>query len=110
MTLQNYAKFNLKIIPNYFIFVYFCRSKNEAFIVTTNRPFHENTLQEIDRTMTINAIAPMYVGLAALQDMVARDHHFIRCMEGIFPERLFDWFFGDVFGLYTVMDHFKGRK
>ena len=179
-----------------------------AGIVTTNRPFYENTLQEIDRTMTINAIAPMYVGLAALQDMVARDHgqlatvasaagmlsmpkmsvyaaskwsaigwsdsvrielqrmksrvqittiapyfintgmfdgikskvfpilkpektarkilrgiekgktfvgipfkyHFIRCMEGIFPERLFDWFFGDVFGLYTVMDHFKGRK
>ena len=89
MTLQNYAKFNLKIIPNYFIFVYFCRSKNEAFIVTTNRPFHENTLQEIDRTMTINAIAPMYVGLAALQDMVARDHgHYLPNKSSNFGDKI----------------------
>lgn len=179
-----------------------------AGIVTSNKPFHENTLQDINRTMTINAIAPMYVGLSALQDMVARDHgqiatvasaagmlsmpkmsvytaskwstigwsdsvrielqrmksnvkittiapyfintgmfdgvqskifpilepektarkilkgiekdktfvgipfkyHFIRFMQGIIPQRPFDWFFGDVFGLYTVMDHFTGRK
>ncbi len=179
-----------------------------AGVVTSNKTFNENTIQDIDRTMTINAIAPMYVGLAALQDMVARDHgqvvtvasaagmlsmpkmsiytaskwsavgwsdsvrielqrmkshvrittvapyfintgmfdgirskvfpildpektarkilkavekdrtfagipfkfHFIRLMQGIFPERLFDWLFGDVFGLYTVMDHFTGRK
>jgi len=179
-----------------------------AGIVTSNKTFNENTLQDIDRTMMINAVAPMYVGLAALQDMVARDHgqvatvasaagmlsmpkmsiytaskwsaigwsdsvrielqrmkshvtittiapyfintgmfdgihskifpilepektarkilkaiekdrtfagipfkyHFIRLMQGIIPERLFDWFFGDVFGLYTVMDHFTGRK
>lgn len=36
--------------------------------------------------------------------------HFIRLMQGLFPNRLFNWVFGDVCGLYTVMDHFTGRK
>ena len=36
--------------------------------------------------------------------------HFIRLMQGIFPVRLFDFIFGDVRGLYTVMDHFTGRQ
>jgi len=35
--------------------------------------------------------------------------HFIRLMQGIFPYRLFNWVFGDICGLYTVMDHFTGR-
>ena len=36
--------------------------------------------------------------------------HFIRLMQGIFPYRWFNFIFGDVCGLYTVMDHFTGRK
>ena len=36
--------------------------------------------------------------------------HFIRLMQGLFPQRLFDFIFGDVCGLYTVMNHFTGRK
>ncbi len=36
--------------------------------------------------------------------------HFIRLMQGIFPHSWFNWLFGDVCGLYTVMDHFTGRK
>ena len=36
--------------------------------------------------------------------------HFIRLMQGIFPVRLFDFVFGDICGLYRVMDHFTGRK
>lgn len=36
--------------------------------------------------------------------------HFIRLMQGIFPQRLFDFVFGDVCGLYTVMNHFTGRQ
>jgi len=178
-----------------------------AGIVTSNNTFNNNTIDEIDRTMTINAIAPMYVGLCALKDMVARDNghvvtitsaagmlsmpkmsiysaskwcaigwsdsvrvelqrmkshvkvttvapyfintgmfdgvrskvfpilnpektaakiiraiehdktfagipfsfHFIRLMEGLLPQKIFDWFYGDVFGIYNVMDGFKGR-
>ena len=179
-----------------------------AGIVTSNNTFNNNTIDEIDRTMKINAIAPMYVGLCALKDMVARDNghlvtitsaagmlsmpkmsiysaskwcaigwsdsvrlelqrmkshvrittvapyfintgmfngvrskvfpilnpektaakiiksielnktfagipfsfHFIRLMEGMLPQAVFDWFYGDVFGIYNVMDHFTGRE
>lgn len=179
-----------------------------AGIVTSNNTFNNNTIDEIDRTMKINAIAPMYVGLCALKDMVERDNgqlvtitsaagmlsmpkmsiysaskwcaigwsdsvrvelqrmkshvkvttvapyfintgmfdgvrskvfpilnpektaakiiraiehdktfagipfsfHFIRLMEGLLPQKIFDWFYGDVFGIYNVMDGFKGRR
>ena len=36
--------------------------------------------------------------------------HFIRFWQGVLPTRFFDWFFGDVFGIYHTMDHFTGRK
>jgi len=36
--------------------------------------------------------------------------HFIRLMQGLIPSRIFDFIFGDICGLYTVMDHFVGRK
>ena len=36
--------------------------------------------------------------------------HFIRLMQGIFPHSWFNFIFGDICGLYTVMDHFTGRK
>lgn len=36
--------------------------------------------------------------------------HFIRLMQGIFPHTWFNFVFGDICGLYTVMDHFTGRK
>ena len=31
-------------------------------------------------------------------------------MQGLFPVKLFDFVFGDICGLYTVMDHFTGRQ
>lgn len=37
-------------------------------------------------------------------------HHFIRLMQGLLPSRLFDWLFGQVFGIYHTMDNFTGRK
>jgi short-subunit dehydrogenase len=36
--------------------------------------------------------------------------HFIRLMQGILPISWLDFIFGDLCGLYTVMDHFTGRK
>lgn len=179
-----------------------------AGVVTSNNTFDKNTIADIDRTMTINAIAPMYVAHAFLPDMIARDKghictiasaagmlanpkmsiyaaskwavigwsdsvrielanmkknvhvttvapyyintgmfdgvsskifpilnpektsskivkaieknvdfkgipwgfHFIRLMQGILPTKLFDWIFGEVFGIYHTMDHFTGRK
>ena len=36
--------------------------------------------------------------------------HFIRFWQGVLPTKVFDWFFGEVFGIYHTMDHFTGRK
>ena len=36
--------------------------------------------------------------------------HFIRFWQAILPVRVFDWFFGNVFGIYHAMDEFTGRK
>lgn len=36
--------------------------------------------------------------------------HFIRFWQTVLPTRIFDFFFGKVFGLYNAMDNFTGRK
>lgn len=36
--------------------------------------------------------------------------HFIRFWQTVLPTRVFDFFFGKVFGLYHAMDNFTGRK
>lgn len=46
---------------------------NNAGVVTTNKTFDLNTRTDIDRTISINTVAPMYVALAMLPDMIARD-------------------------------------
>lgn len=46
---------------------------NCAGVVTTNKTFDQNTKTDIDRTININTIAPMYVALAMLPDMIKRD-------------------------------------
>lgn len=181
---------------------------NCAGIVTSNKLFAENSAEEIERTIRINTIAPMYVALAAIGDMIKRNSghicniasaagmlsnprmsayaaskwgvigwsdsvrielseiksavrittvapyyintgmfngvqskifpildpdktaakiiraierdvdfkgipfpfHFIRFWQGVLPTRFFDWFFGQVFGIYHTMDNFTGRK
>ena len=37
-------------------------------------------------------------------------YHFIRFWQFILPFHLFDFIFGEVFGIYHTMDHFTGRK
>ena len=36
--------------------------------------------------------------------------HFVRFMQGILPTCAFDFLFGTVFGIFSAMDHFTGRK
>ena len=179
-----------------------------AGIITSNRTFDQNSVDEIERTMKINAIAPMLVAHEMIGDMITRDHghictiasaggmlsnpkmsiyaaskwavigwsdsvrielhrmkskvrmttvapyyintgmfngvqskifpildpektsakiiraiekdkdfrgipfgfHFIRFWQGVLPTCIFDWFFGDVFGIYHTMDNFTGRR
>lgn len=35
--------------------------------------------------------------------------HFVRFFQGLLPVSVFDWVVGDVLGIYSTMDHFKGR-
>lgn len=37
-------------------------------------------------------------------------YHFIRIWQGLLPNFLYDFIFGKVFGVYSVMDHFTGRR
>ena len=46
---------------------------NCAGIITGNKTFDKQSIEEIDRTMSINAIAPMYVTHAALPGMIERN-------------------------------------
>ena len=46
---------------------------NSAGIITSNKTFDQQTRQEIDRTMAINAVAPMVVALQALPPMLERN-------------------------------------
>lgn len=46
---------------------------NSAGIITSNKTFDQCTPDEINRTMMVNALAPMYVAQQVLSDMVARD-------------------------------------
>ena len=45
---------------------------NNAGIITSNKTFDQVDISEIDRTMLINAIAPMYVTRVMLPDMLRR--------------------------------------
>ena len=46
---------------------------NSAGIITSNKTFDQCTEDEINRTMMVNAIAPMYVARQMLPDMVQRN-------------------------------------
>ena len=37
-------------------------------------------------------------------------YHVVRFLQGIFPTPVFDFLFGQLFGVYHTMDHFTGRK
>ena len=47
---------------------------NCAGIVTSNKTFDKQSLSDIERTMSINAVAPMVVALQMLPAMIERDH------------------------------------
>lgn len=46
---------------------------NCAGVVTSNKTFDQQSVQDIERTMKINSIAPMVVALQALPDMISRN-------------------------------------
>ena len=64
----------------------------------------EYAARQIIRAIEKNSLVKVVTKLIPLP------YHFVRFMQGILPVRLFDWVFGEVFGIYHSMDNFTGRK
>ena len=70
------------------------------------------------RSRIIPVLKPEYVARKILRAIernrnfrgIPFGFHFIRFWQAILPSRIFDWFFGQVFGIYHAMDDFKGRR
>ena len=48
--------------------------------------------------------------ITVVTKLIPFPYHFVRVMQGILPTKLFDWFFGEIFGIYHSMDNFIGRR
>ena len=57
-------------------------------------------IRAIERNKTIKVVTKL----------IPFPYHFVRVMQGILPTKIFDWFFGEIFGIYHSMDNFTGRK
>lgn len=85
--------------------------------VTTIAPYFINTgmfdgIKSVFKVQKPEVVAKKVLkGIEKNRDFVGIPfgQHFIRFNQGIFPKGLFNVVFGDICGLYTVMDHFTGR-
>ena len=87
--------------------------------VTTVAPYFINTgMFEGIRSRIIPILKPEYVAKRVIRAIernrmfrgIPFGFHFIRFWQTVLPTRIFDWFFGDVIGIYHVMDSYTGRK
>ena len=87
--------------------------------VTTVAPYYINTgMFDGVRSRIIPILKPEYVSKRIIRAIernrtfrgIPFGFHFIRFWQAILPTRIFDWFFGKVFGIYHAMDEFTGRK
>ena len=96
-------------------------------------------LQEMKSDVHVTTVAPYYIGTGMFDGVKSRiipilkpeyaagkviraiekdksfkgipfGFHFIRFWQAILPTRVFDWLFGEIFGIYHTMDEFTGRK
>ena len=87
--------------------------------VTTVAPYYINTgMFDGVKSRIIPILKPEYAAGKVIK-AIERDtsfkgipfgFHFIRFWQAILPTRVFDWLFGEVFGIYHTMDEFTGRK
>jgi short-subunit dehydrogenase len=87
--------------------------------VTTVAPYYINTgMFDGVKSPIIPVLKPEYVAKCIIRAIernssfkgIPFGFHFIRFWQFILPTRLFDWFFGEVMGIYHAMDAFTGRK
>ena len=87
--------------------------------ITTVAPYYINTgMFDGVRSRIIPILKPEYAARKIIRAIeknksfkgIPFGFHFIRFWQFILPTRIFDWFFGEVMGIYHVMDDFTGRK
>lgn len=87
--------------------------------VTTVAPYYINTgMFNGVKSPIIPVLKPEYVSRKVIRAIeknktfsgIPFGFHFIRFWQAILPVRVFDWLFGEVFGIYHSMDAFTGRK
>lgn len=86
---------------------------------TTVAPYYINTgMFDGVKSRIIPILKPEYVAKRVIRAIernkafrgIPFGFHFIRFWQAILPTRIFDFFFGQVFGIYHTMDQFTGRK
>ena len=87
--------------------------------VTTVAPYYINTgMFDGVKSPIIPVLKPEYVAKRIIRAIernksfkgIPFGFHFIRFWQFLLPTRVFDWFFGEVMGIYHTMDAFTGRK
>lgn len=87
--------------------------------VTTVAPYYINTgMFDGVKSRIIPILKPEYVSKKVIRAIeknrtfcgIPFGFHFIRFWQAMLPTKVFDWLFGEVFGIYHTMDHFTGRK
>lgn len=86
---------------------------------TTVAPYYINTgMFDGVKSRIIPILKPEYVAKRVIRAIernkafrgIPFGFHFIRFWQAILPTRVFDFFFGQVLGIYHTMDQFTGRK
>ena len=86
---------------------------------TTVAPYYINTgMFDGVKSRIIPILKPEYVAKRVIRAIernssfrgIPFGFHFIRFWQAVLPTRVFDWFFGKVFGIYHAMDDFTGRR
>ena len=87
--------------------------------ITTVAPYYINTgMFDGVKSPIIPILKPEYVSRKVIKAIernkifkgIPFGFHFIRFWQTVLPTRIFDFFFGKVFGIYHAMDKFKGRN
>lgn len=87
--------------------------------ITTVAPYYINTgMFDGVKSRIIPILKPEYVARRVIKGIernktfcgIPFGFHFIRFWQAILPTRVFDWLFGELFGIYHTMDDFTGRK
>ena len=93
-----------------------CRS--DVHITTVAPYFISTGMFDGVKSRIIPILKPNYVAKRVIKGIernrifcgIPFGFHFIRFWQAILPVKIFDWFFGEMFGIYHAMDNFTGRK